>query len=173
MELDRAIERAIEYETRVRDRYLQAAAATKAPPGKQALETLAREEQGHLDYLESRLEEWSRTGHLKAEPVPAVFIPYAELYRSLQRLKKMPLGKASGAADAEELRLLEQALEAERETFAFYRRMVDTLEDEGRALFEPFLNIEKGHELIVQAELDHLRGLGYWFDFKEFDLESG
>lgn len=173
MRLDRAIEQAIRYETRVRDRYLQAAAQTEAPEGKRALDTLAREEQGHLDYLNSRLGEWSRTGRVRAEPVPAVFIPYAELYRSLERLKKMRLEKKPGGPVATESELLELALQAERETFAFYQSMVDTLEEEGKALFAPFLDIERGHELIVQAELDHLRGLGYWFDLREFDLENG
>ncbi len=173
MRLDRAIEQAIQYETRVRDCYLQAAAKINDPKGRRSLETLAREEQGHLDYLNSRLEEWYRTGRARAEPVPAVFIPYAELYRSLERLKKMRLEKKPGGPGAPEVELLELALAAERETFSFYQSMVDTMEAEGRALFEPFLDIERGHELIVQAQLDSLRGLGYWFDLREFDLEAG
>ena len=49
--------------------------------------------------------------------------------------------------------------------------MVDTLGEEGKQLFKPFLAIEEGHIAIVQAELDYLSHTGYWFDFQEFDLE--
>jgi hypothetical protein len=34
------------------------------------------------------------------------------------------------------------------------------------------VEIEAGHEAIVQAEIDALNGLGFWFDFTEFRLES-
>jgi hypothetical protein len=34
------------------------------------------------------------------------------------------------------------------------------------------LEIEEGHVSIVQAELDSVQGLGYWFDVPEFALES-
>ena len=36
-----------------------------------------------------------------------------------------------------------------------------------------FLGIEQGHQAIVQAEIDALSGLGFWFDFQEFNLEAG
>ena len=44
---------------------------------------------------------------------------------------------------------------------------------EERALFQRFLEIEDGHHAIVQAELDAVQGLGYWFDVQEFKLEAG
>ena len=50
--------------------------------------------------------------------------------------------------------------EAETETSAFYERMVDELPAEGKALFEPFLNIDRGHRTLVQDELDALPRLG-------------
>ena len=31
--------------------------------------------------------------------------------------------------------------------------------------------IEDGHIDAVQAELDYLNSTGYWFDWKEFDME--
>jgi hypothetical protein len=34
------------------------------------------------------------------------------------------------------------------------------------------LEIEEGHQAIVKAENDALNGMGVWFDFIEFDLES-
>ena len=34
------------------------------------------------------------------------------------------------------------------------------------------LEIEEGHVAIVQAELDSLQGMGFWFDMQEFNLEG-
>jgi hypothetical protein len=40
-------------------------------------------------------------------------------------------------------------------------------------LFQRFVEIEQGHLAIVQAEIDSVSGLGFWFDMREFDLETG
>lgn len=60
----------------------------------------------------------------------------------------------------------------ETETSDFYRRMVSELPAEARGLFSRFLEIEEGHLAIVQAQIDHVSGTGYWFDVREFDLEE-
>jgi len=36
-----------------------------------------------------------------------------------------------------------------------------------------FVEIEEGHRAIVQAEIDCVSGLGFWFDTAEFKLEAG
>ena len=64
MRVEQAIKTALEFETRVRDSYTQAAGQATDAAAKKALQTLAGEEQGHLDYLEKRLEEWSGVGKL-------------------------------------------------------------------------------------------------------------
>jgi hypothetical protein len=46
------------------------------------------------------------------------------------------------------------------------------LPPEGRPLFERFVEIENGHLAIVQAEMDVVSGLGYWFDMREFNIEG-
>ena len=38
--------------------------------------------------------------------------------------------------------------------------------------FARFLEIEENHIAAVQAELDYITNTGYWFDFKEFDMEE-
>ena len=69
--------------------------------------------------------------------------------------------------------MLEKALEVEQETSDFYKRMVLELPEEGQELFMRFVEIEEGHKAIVQAEIDSVIGLGYWFDMPEFNLASG
>ena len=51
--------------------------------------------------------------------------------------------------------------------------MVNELPAEARPLFRRFVEIEEGHEKIVQAEIDSVSGLGFWFDIQEFDLSAG
>jgi hypothetical protein len=50
--------------------------------------------------------------------------------------------------------------------------MVDELEGDGQRMFAHFVEIEKGHLDIVQAEIDAVTGIGYWYDFREFNLEA-
>lgn len=72
----------------------------------------------------------------------------------------------------DEKQLLSKALAVKVETSSFYGRMVKELPEEGQALFSRFLVIENGHIAAVQAELDYLSSTGYWFDWKEFDMED-
>ncbi|HJX62659.1 MAG TPA: hypothetical protein VJ860_01760, partial [Polyangia bacterium] len=81
------------------------------------------------------------------------------------------VSKEAASHDAE-LSSLYQALAAEDETSAFYIQMVRELPAEGQALFSRFLEIEDGHGAIVQAEIDSVKRMGFWFDLKEFDLEA-
>ena len=60
----------------------------------------------------------------------------------------------------------------ENETTAFYRKMVAELPEEGKALYRRFVEIEEGHGLIVQAEIDALTQTGFWFEFRSTDLED-
>jgi rubrerythrin len=71
-----------------------------------------------------------------------------------------------------ELELLKKALDLEIEATAFFRRMVAELDEEAQKLFARFVEIEAGHEAIVQAEIDALNGLGFWFDFTEFRFDG-
>jgi rubrerythrin len=72
-----------------------------------------------------------------------------------------------------ELSLLTKARDVETETSNFYKRMVAELSDEGQQMFAYFVRVEEGHLALVQAELDALSGLGFWFDMPEFNLEAG
>lgn len=74
---------------------------------------------------------------------------------------------------AAELDSLHQARAAEKETSALYRQMVLELPPEGQALFGRFLEIEDEHVTVVQAEIDSVSQMGFWFDLREFDLEAG
>lgn len=172
MTVEQAIVTAIAFETRVRDVYAEAASRATDPAARRVLEVLGREEQEHLDYLESRRDEWARTGRLTPAAL-ATAIPSPErLAEGVKRLKaRLPMTPEQRAVALKTLRAAE---EAEHETSGFYRTMVDTIEHpEARAMFGRFLEIEQGHAAIVAAEIDSVTGLGFWFDTREFDLEAG
>ena len=171
MTIEEAIKTALSYENQVHDTYADAAKQVKDATARKVFEVMAKEEQGHITYLESRLGEWQRTGHVTAEKLGTVLPSREKIEAGAKRLHERIAVKRESAT--EELGLLQQALELEGETSAFYQRMVAELPLEGQQLFQRFLEIEDGHAAIVQAEIDSVTGLGYWFDVREFSLEAG
>lgn len=173
MNLEKAIKTAIEFEGRVREVYKEAERQASDPVGKHVLKALANEEQDHLDYLKSRLEEWKSTGKITPKKLSSVVPPREIIQGEVNKLKEKTTIHDSEKHHSSELRMLRNALEVETETSEFYKRMVKELPEEGQQLFSRFVEIEEGHKAIVQAEIDYISGPGYWFDFREFDLAGG
>lgn len=169
MTLETALKTAIEHEHKVRDHYAKGAAIIADTQGRRVFETLAREEQGHCDYLASRLNEWSKAGAIQVRELTSI-LPDAEwIQRAGAKAARDP---HATLAIQGELDLLKVALELERASSAFYRTLVDTLGAPHRPLFARFLEIENAHLAIVQAEIDAIAGHGHWFDVMEFSLEA-
>jgi rubrerythrin len=169
MTIEEAIRTAIEHENNVRDVYVDASGKIEDPIGKKVFTVLAREEQGHVDFLNDCLKQWQETG--KVNPMRlSTAVPAREVID--KAVNAMSAGmdiKDRGT----ELDMLRQALAAEHKTSAFYKKMVAELPPEGQALFQPVVDIEEGHVTIVQAEMDALTGTGTWFDVLEISLEAG
>jgi rubrerythrin len=169
MTLEEAITKAIDYETRIRDLYRDALQGTRDPKGRQVFKALADDEQRHIEYLEAKRTQWYAEGRITVESLESR-IPAAELLDvNLEDLEQTMARENR----TDEKRMLSKALQVEVETSAFYRRMVEQMEGDARAMFARFLEIEDGHIAAVQAELDYISHTGFWFDFQEFDLEHG
>lgn len=169
MKLDNAIRMALEYENGVYKIYADATKKAADPSAKRILQVLAEEEMGHINYLQERLEEWQSGGKIKIKKL-GTSIPTKEVInQSLQDLRKTVKPKPSKLIA--ELELLKKALQAEVKTSNFYKEMVSKLDEQGQQLFTPFIEIEKGHEAIVQAQIDAASGLGVFLDTLEFGLE--
>ena len=169
MNVKEALSGAIDYEHKVRDHYRSGATAILDPRGRSVFDTLAREEQGHVDYLESRLAEWHRTGKVEQPELPTILPSLEWISEAGRRFEK---GHGQELPVQAELDLLKVALDLEKQASGFYQELVATLPAADRSLFSRFLEIEKGHVTIVQAEIDALAGHGHWFDFQEFRLEA-
>jgi len=165
--LEKAITEAIAYESRIRDLYREAVDKTQDPKGQKVFQTLADDEQRHIDYLEAKRTQWYEEGRITVEslmsPIPAPEVLAADLEELQQTLDREDR--------RDEKRMLSKALQVEVETSAFYRRMVEQMEGDARAMFARFLEIEDGHIAAVQAELDYISHTGFWFDLQEFDME--
>ena len=167
MRLDEAILTAIEYETRVRDHYLNSADKIRNSAGRRVFELLASEEQGHVDYLLARLGQWRRDGTVGMFSLTSALPNGDELKKALKTVEHL------GPQDIldDERQVLDVALNLEKETSDYYRRLIGQVEGPAREMFQRFLEIEDGHVAMVQAEIDYLSDNGFWFDFTEFNME--
>ena len=168
MTIEEAIKTSIEYETRVRDVYAGAVDGVESDEGKRLFQLMLDEEQRHVDYLETKLDEWSNDGTVTADGLATAVPSSAAIESGVDELRD----KVGGKPGTVELQFLGKALAVERETSDFYRRMVEELPAEAKGLFERFLEIEDGHLSLVQAQIDQATGSGYWFDVREFTLEG-
>ncbi len=168
MTIEQAIKSGLEYEMRVRKVYSEAAKKFSNPVARKIFSVLADEEDRHVAYLESRLEEWQHRGVVTAGKLETAIPAKASIESSVRRLQRRMEQQDYSA----ELEMLKKALALEAGATAFFKRMVAELQAEERKLFARFVEIEEGHEAIVQAEIDALTGLGYWFDYQEFRLEG-
>lgn len=166
-----ALRIAIGFEHKVRDHYARGASVIEDPQGRKVFAALAKEEQSHVDFLESRLAAWSATGSSGRERLTSSALPSPAWVREAQA-RHRTTASLRRVADQSEVELLKTALKLEQEASSFYHDLVRRLAAGDRDLFEPFLTIEEGHLTLVQAELDAVQGWGYWFDIPEFALEA-
>jgi rubrerythrin len=171
MNLEQAISTALEYEARVHQTYAEAVAGTDHVVAKRVFSTLCDEELEHIKYLRERLEEWRSTGTITIADLDTVLVPKEAIESRAAQLEKTLAGDGK-ASRGTELDSLKKALDVEIQTSNFYKKMVDTLDADGKRLFERFVEIEEGHVAIVQAEMDMVTGSGFWFDTAEFSLEK-
>ena len=168
MTVEEAIKTALEYEVKVRDSYLGNVDSIKDKTGQHVFKVLGEEEQGHVDYLKSRLAEWRKTGKVSPERLKTIVPSRRAIDAGVRKLE----GHLSKHDYGTEREMLQKALALEQETSNYYRKLVEELNEEEGQLFARFLEIEEGHQAIVQAELDYLNKSGTFFDFQEFGMED-
>jgi rubrerythrin len=170
MKLDNAIRVALEHENGVCTAYREAMKKCADEAGKRVFQALGNEEQYHVKYLEERLAEWQKTGKITVKKLGTSVPSREAITRSLDDVRKTVRPKRTTRQDVE-LESLRKALVAEVKTTEFYREMVAKLDGEGQALFQRFVEIEAGHEALVQAEIDAVSNSGVFLGALEFSLE--
>jgi rubrerythrin len=166
MTVEEAIKTAIEYETKVRDVYLEALGKASDENGKRIFKLMADEEQHHLDFLYAQLAKWQASEKLSIQYLRTALPSKEKIIQGTKEMKAEVSKKDYGA----EVNMLEKAVEAEKVTADFYKRMVSELPGDAQKMFAQFVEIEEGHLALVQAELDSVAHSGFWFGMQEFDL---
>ena len=169
MNIEQAINTAIEYEIRVRDTYVEAAEEAITPEAKKVFKILGDEENEHVLYLEYKLKVWSEKGELSAEDLTTAIPQADDIAEAIKKLDAKPATEVPRS----ELEALKRAFDIEKETSDFYNGLTRDLDEKGRLFFKRFVEIEEGHLSLLQAEMGSVSGSGFWFDFQEFDLENG
>ena len=168
MQIEEAIQTAIEYESRILKIYVQSAQEVADERGKKVLGMLAAEEEGHLAYLKNKLKQWQEQGAVRFDSLPSRLPPHDAVRAEADKIADEFAGKSL----TRERQILERALKAEIETSRFYEGLVSGLTGDARQMFARFLEIENEHLQLVQAELDFITQSGFWFDFAEIDMEA-
>lgn len=170
MKLDDAIKAALEYEIGVVKVYADAMKKAGDEKARRIFEVLYKEEEDHVAYLQDRLAEWEKAGKINVKTLGTSIPGREAIHKELHELGKSV--RPQPTKQVPELELLKKALDAEIKTSEFYKEMVRTLDGDGQQLFKRFVEIEEGHEAIVQAQMDTVGNWGFWFDTPEFRLEN-
>ncbi len=166
MTLQEALEEALGFETRIADLYRVAAADSTMPEAKAFFDFMAADEARHVAFIEAA-KEGARKGRNPDATLVKNSLP-SDIPSSVAKAK----AAFRSSQDGGQLAALENALRAEVETSAFYRRLVASLPEPETAAFRRLQEIEDGHTAIVRAELDSVTGSGFWFDIRVFDMED-
>lgn len=158
---------AIELEKESLKSYLDLAKRTHDVTGKNMFIWLAREEYEHMRILES-----IRDKVLQDQPIGKVEIEEDELQKLLPDIKKLEKKKSS-VAETHQIHALQAALEHEAQSRDFYKEQAEKTEDpELKQLFTRLAEMEQAHYDLILAQLDFIKGTGFWFGIPEFDIES-
>jgi len=87
MTIEEAIKTAIDFEIKIRDTYREAVQQTEDPAGKKIFQTLAEDEQHHVDYLNHKLEEWRSSGKLSPVKLTSVVPPKVLIEKEAAKLR--------------------------------------------------------------------------------------
>ncbi len=147
--------------------YLNAARKAKDIGVKNMFISLARDEYHHMEILERE-----RDRFLAGKPYEPVTLPHSEVERLMPRVKEAEK-KRGVRSELSETEALNIALEQERRSRDYYFKKANELPDdcEARKLFLDLAHMEQMHYDLILAQLDYIKGTGFWFDMPEFTLE--
>ena len=139
--------------------YKKASAQTSSDMGRDVFESLANDEQLHLEVFQKlfqdRIEktEWDNLVNSSKK--------YAEIDIFPKDLKQI-----EGAnPDTNELDALEMAMNSEKEAIDYYGEIKEKTKEESiRQIINEIIEQEKNHYSILQEEFDYLSKTGYWFE---------
>lgn len=169
MNVEEAITTAIHLENIVMRFYQKHVERLTSTIAQNIFRILANEEAEHIEFLENQRDLWQMCGKVDVGQLKTAIPDKTAIDNMLNQMNVQ-----TEEADLEtELEIFKQALSWEKRITQFYSDLVNSLETNDKAFFEGFLDIEAYHEELIQAEISGAVGSGVWFDFMEFDQETG
>ena len=167
MEVVNALKKAIMVEKTAMKKYMEYAKATKYVSGKNMFLKLGLDEWNHMAILEKQLDSILSNGKWSI-----IEIPMSEIEKIVPKLndrERMHKGE-SGVSD---LGALSIALREEREANEYYLTQAGLMTDEAaKKMYLRLAKMEDAHYQIIEAEIDNIKGNGFWLGFREFDMEE-
>lgn len=140
--------------------YMKAAAQTNSDMGRSIFESLASDEQQHLDVFQKMFEDKVSQSE------------WNDLVDSSKKYAKIPifptdLKDAPGMdTDSTELDALRMAMDSEKEAIEYYDKIKERLDDKDiQNVIDEIIEQEKNHYSLLEKEFNHINSTGYWFEF--------
>ena len=154
-----AIKTAIQMEKDGYAFYKKASSQTSSKMGKDIFESLAKDEELHLEVFQKLFEdkieksEWDN------------LVNSSKKYADINIFPK-DLEQIEGAdPDTNELDAIEIAMNSEKEAIDYYGEIKEKTNDEEISrIINEIIEQEKNHYSILQEEFDHLSKTGYWYE---------
>lgn len=140
--------------------YMKAAAQTDSNMGRTIFESLASDEQNHLNIFQKMFED--KVGQSE----------WNDLINSSKKYANIPifptdLNDAPGMdPDSTELDALRMAMDSEKEAIDYYGKIKENLDSqEVKNVIDEIIEQEKNHYSLLEKEFNHINTAGYWFEF--------
>ena len=154
-----AIKTAIQMEKDGYAFYKKASSQTSSEMGKEIFESLANDEQLHLEVFQKLFEDKIEKSEWND------LVNSSKKYTEIDVFPK-DLKQIEGAnPDANELDAIHIAMDSEKNAIDYYGKIKEKInEEEIKKIINEIIEQEKNHYSILQEEFDHLSKTGYWFE---------
>ena len=154
-----AIKTAIQMEKEGYAFYKKASSQTSSDMGKEIFESLANDEQLHLEVFQKLFEDKIEKSEWDD------LVNSSKKYTEIDVFPK-DLKQIEGAnPDANELDAIHIAMDSEKNAIDYYGKIKEKINEEDiKKIINEIIEQEKNHYSILQEEFDHLSKTGYWFE---------
>lgn len=158
-EIREAIKTAIQMEKDGYSFYKKAALQTSSKMGKSFFESLASDEQLHLDVFQKLFEdkvgesEWNNLVNSSKKYTDLPIFP-----KDLETLEGVN-------PDTDELDALRIGMDSEKEAIDYYNKIKEKVTSKDvKEIINEIIEQEKNHYILLEKEFDHLDKTGFWFE---------
>ena len=140
--------------------YTKAAAQTKSDMGRTIFESLAADEQRHLDIFQKMFED--KLGKSEWNDLINSSKKYANIPVFPTNLKDAP----GMDLESTEIDALRMAMDSEQEAINYYNKIKETINNKDlKNILNEIIEQEKNHYSLLEKEFNHINTTGYWFEF--------